>query len=140
MLGSFDEAEDLVQETFLRAWRARESFEVRATVRSWLYRIATNAWLDFLAAHERRPRPYAVPPTIGARRSAHRDPVAAAVPGPPAGRDVGGRGAGLKRLPCNPSVARSRGESSASASQSLPSILRVSQHSQPEVHQWLLEP
>jgi RNA polymerase sigma-70 factor (ECF subfamily) len=66
MFGSFDEAEDLVQETFLRAWRARESFEVRATVRSWLYRIATNAWLDFLAAHERRPRPYAVPPTIGA--------------------------------------------------------------------------
>jgi len=66
MLGSFDEAEDLVQETFLRARRARESFEVRATVRSWLYRIATNACLDFLDAHERRPRPYAVPPTIGA--------------------------------------------------------------------------
>jgi RNA polymerase sigma-70 factor (ECF subfamily) len=66
MLGSFDEAEDLVQETFLRAWRAREGFEGRATFRSWLYRIATNACLDFLDGHERRPRPYAVPPLIGA--------------------------------------------------------------------------
>jgi RNA polymerase sigma-70 factor (TIGR02960 family) len=44
---------------------AAESFEGRATFRSWLYRIATNACLDFLGSHARRPRPYQVPPAIG---------------------------------------------------------------------------
>jgi RNA polymerase sigma-70 factor, ECF subfamily len=48
MVGSFEEAEDLVQETFLRAWRGRETFEGRASLRAWLYGIATNACLDFL--------------------------------------------------------------------------------------------
>jgi RNA polymerase sigma-70 factor, ECF subfamily len=57
MLGSFDESEDLVQETFLRAWRKRESFEGRSTFRAWLYRIATNACLDFLDRNPRQPRP-----------------------------------------------------------------------------------
>jgi RNA polymerase sigma-70 factor (TIGR02960 family) len=52
MTGSFDEAEDLVQETFLRAWRARKSFAGRSTFRAWMYRIATNACLDAVA---RRP-------------------------------------------------------------------------------------
>lgn len=48
MLGSFDAAEDHVQEVFLRAWRARDSFEERSSARTWLYRIATNACLDTL--------------------------------------------------------------------------------------------
>ena len=48
MLGSFDEAEDLVQETLLRAWRGWAGFEGRSMVRTWLYRIATNACLDHL--------------------------------------------------------------------------------------------
>jgi RNA polymerase sigma-70 factor (ECF subfamily) len=54
MLGSFDEAEDLLQETFLRAWRARESFEGGQGFRAWLYRIATNACLDTLRRNSRR--------------------------------------------------------------------------------------
>ncbi len=53
MLGSLEDAEDLVQETFLRAWRRRKTFEGRSTFRAWLYRIATNACLD---AIDRRPR------------------------------------------------------------------------------------
>ena len=53
MLGSFEESEDLVQETFLRAWRRRETFEGRSSLRAWLYGIATNACLDAL---DKRPR------------------------------------------------------------------------------------
>ena len=55
MTGSFDEAEDLVQETFLRAWRKRDSFEGGPGFRAWLYRIATNACLDALRSSRRRP-------------------------------------------------------------------------------------
>jgi RNA polymerase sigma-70 factor (TIGR02960 family) len=55
MMGSFEEAEDLVQETLLRAWRARESFEGGPLFRAWLYRIATNTCLDALRRRSRRP-------------------------------------------------------------------------------------
>ncbi len=57
MLGSLADAEDLTQETFLRAWKGRDGFEGRASVRTWLYRIATNACLDVLARRPRRVLP-----------------------------------------------------------------------------------
>ena len=57
LLGSFEDAEDLVQEAFLRAWRRRETYEGRSSVRAWLYRIATNACLDALDKRPRRPDP-----------------------------------------------------------------------------------
>ena len=57
MLASPFEAEDAVQETFIRAWRGYDRFEGRAALRSWLYRIATNVCLDTLNGRERRARP-----------------------------------------------------------------------------------
>ncbi len=67
MLGSFEDAEDLVQETLLRAWRGRASFQGRSLFRTWLYRIATNACLNALQRGPRRILVADVPP---------RDPAA----------------------------------------------------------------
>jgi RNA polymerase sigma-70 factor, ECF subfamily len=96
MLGSFDEAEDHVQEVFLRAWRSRERFQGGSSPRTWLYRIATNACLDTLRRDARRavPAPSSAPagsgPSIAAMPwvqpypDSLLDDVAADQPGPEA--------------------------------------------------------
>ena len=77
MLGSFEDSEDLVQETFLRAWHRRETYAGRSTFRAWLYRIATNACLDLL---DSRPRP-ALPAPSGEPRPAVAVPWLTPYPG-----------------------------------------------------------
>jgi RNA polymerase sigma-70 factor (ECF subfamily) len=76
MLGSFSDAEDQVQETLLRAWRGYASFEGRSSLRTWLYRIATNACLRAAESRERRP----LPSGIGAPGDNPEGPVAAPEP------------------------------------------------------------
>ena len=75
MTGSAHDAEDLVQETYVRAWLAFERFEGRSSVRTWLYRIATNVCLTSLNGRQRRPLPSGLGPPSP-------DPYASAVPPP----------------------------------------------------------
>jgi RNA polymerase sigma-70 factor (ECF subfamily) len=62
IVGSLQDAEDLVQETLLAAWRGLDRFEGRAALRTWLYRIATNRCLNALRDRGRRPQASSVPP------------------------------------------------------------------------------
>jgi RNA polymerase sigma-70 factor, ECF subfamily len=78
MLGSFDEAEDHVQEVFLRAWRSRADFEGRSSPRTWLYRVATNACLDTLRRDARRAAP--APSGAGAGAAPAAGPSVAVMP------------------------------------------------------------
>lgn len=100
MLGSVHDAEDLVQETLLRAWRGLAEFERRASLRSWLYRIATNACLNALASRKSTQRmlpqelgpPTSVPPKVPAEDVPWLDPYPdeafAGVPAAPLGPEA----------------------------------------------------
>src|SRR5258705_13512806 len=80
MLGSGFEADDAVQETMLRAWRAAGGFEGRSSVRSWLYRIATNICLDMLRGRQRRAPPHPLRPGPPPGAGPLGDPPPAGVP------------------------------------------------------------
>jgi RNA polymerase sigma-70 factor, ECF subfamily len=71
MLGSVHDAEDLVQETYLRGWRGYEAFEQRAALRTWLYRIATTACLRALENRARRVLPAGVGPPVAGSTDPH---------------------------------------------------------------------
>src|SRR4051795_2033547 len=81
ILGSLQDAEDVLQETLLSAWRGLDGFEERSSVRTWLYRIATNRSLDALRAgsrrgpHGRPPTPGGVPPQPTTGAGARREPA-----------------------------------------------------------------
>jgi RNA polymerase sigma-70 factor, ECF subfamily len=96
MLGSVHDAEDLVQETYLRAWKSYERFEGRSSLRTWLYRIATNACLTALEGRGRRPLPSGLgaPSADPDAELVERPEVPWLEPVPDTAVGVGGLGAG----------------------------------------------
>jgi RNA polymerase sigma-70 factor (ECF subfamily) len=76
MLGGGTEAEDAVQETLVRAWRGYEGFEGRSSLRSWLYRIATNVCVDMARSPQRRARPMALGPASRAAEAVLEEQLA----------------------------------------------------------------
>src|ERR1700732_4399721 len=74
ILGSVQDAEDVLQETLLAAWRGLSGFEERSSLRTWLYRIATNRCLNALRASARRPRPGPAGPSGGAEPTRRGEP------------------------------------------------------------------
>jgi RNA polymerase sigma-70 factor (ECF subfamily) len=91
MLGSVFEAEDAVQETMVRAWRSWTTYEGRASLRSWLYRIATNVCLDHLHGRQRRAMPMELgPASDGSRRPGGASAESLWVQPVPDGRVLGG--------------------------------------------------
>lgn len=75
MLGSAVEAEDAVQDTLVRAWRGRDGFDGRASLRSWLYRIATNVCIDLLNGRNRRALPMDFGPAAPPVQSSLGEPL-----------------------------------------------------------------
>src|SRR4051812_914535 len=126
IVGSAQDAEDLLQETLLAAWRGLEHYEERASVRAWLYRIATNRSLDALRASRRRPEDRQ-PMTGMPEPTRYGEPIRVpALPGRPVRRhrrrgsgtggtlrDEGGDRAGVHRRPAAPPAAAARGARAA---------------------------